>query len=108
MSSLRKQGPITTSVDGCARLLLQHFPKTQFGGYGSRLSARYARLAGTTSLNLHHLPWLERGKFLARNIRFIERRAQCDQRRVDGFVGQLKRAVVMRQRLHSAAIGQRF
>ena len=59
-------------------------------------------------LNLHHLPRLECGKALARNVRFIERGLQGGERRVDRFIGQLKRAVVMRQCLLGATIGQRF
>ena len=42
------------------------------------------------------------------NLRFIERRAERDHRRVDRFVGQLKRAVMMRQRLLRAAVAQRL
>src|SRR5260370_8279613 len=60
----------------------------------------------TSALNLEHLSRLERDKTLARNLRFIERRTQRNHRRVDCLVGQLKRAVMMRQRLPGAAIGQ--
>src|SRR5215211_2919138 len=49
-----------------------------------------------TTSALKHLPRLERRKLLSRNLRFVERRIQCVERRIDGFVGQLKRAVMMR------------
>src|SRR5258708_14030124 len=62
----------------------------------------------TSALSLEHLSRLERDKTLARNLRFIERRAQRNHWRVDRLVGQLKRAVMIRQRLPSAAIGHRL
>src|SRR5258705_6406662 len=68
--------------------------------YGSR------RSPGRPNSNLHHLPRLQRYKTLARNFRLLKCCMQRDRRRVDGFIGELKRAVVMRQRLLCAAIGQ--
>src|SRR5882672_7413672 len=64
--------------------------------------------ARSSHSNLHDLPRLQRHKTLARNLRLLKRRMQRDDRRVDRLVGELKGAVVMRQRLLRAAIGQRL
>src|SRR6266576_332423 len=61
-------------------------------------------LARNDVLDLHHLPRLQRYKTLARNLFLLKRRMQGDDRRVDRLVGELKRAVVMRQRLLRAAM----
>src|SRR6476661_641764 len=59
-------------------------------------------------LYLHHLPRLERHKALVRNLRLVECRMQGLDRRVDCFIRQLKRAVMMRERPLGAAIGKRL
>ena len=48
-------------------------------------------------LDLEDLPGLQRRKPFARDLRFIQRLAERDHRRVDGFVGELEGAVMMRQ-----------
>src|SRR5438132_5690589 len=58
--------------------------------------------------NFHHLPRLQRYEPLARNLRFIQRRVKRGYRRVDSFVGELEGAVMMREGLDRAAIGQRL
>src|ERR1700730_2519315 len=59
-------------------------------------------------LNLKYLPRLECDKFFARNLCLIERLVQRHHRCVDRFIGQWIGAVMMRERLRRAAIGQRF
>src|SRR5205814_10418718 len=56
------------------------------------------------ALDFESLPRLERQKLLARNLRFVERGVQRVERRIDGFVGQSKCAVMMRQSLRGLAI----
>jgi len=53
-------------------------------------------------------PGLSAAKRSRGNLRFIERPMQRVTGAVDCLVGQLKRAVMMRQRLLCAAIGQRL
>ncbi len=54
------------------------------------------------------LPRLQRHEPLTWDFRFVECRAERGRRRVNRFIRQLERAVMMGQRLLRAAIAERF
>ena len=89
------------SNSAASRLVLGAEPRVSTDGDGpSRIRDGATRLLSMTgSLDLDHLPRLQRREPLRRNLRFLERLIQRHHRRVDRLIGQLERAVMMRQRL---------